>query len=122
MHEEDLKQLRSTLGSHVATINLLLMTQTIGSIAAAENDRESFAFSLQAKILAHRRLIEDVKTRVELNLERQLETKLQLSIPGLPSFHRWCGTSEWRSDMPRLRKVGRLNPPTIAKFAWPRDY
>jgi len=70
MYKEDAEQLRSTLGSHVATINLLLITQTVGSISAAENDRERLACELQTKILAHRRLLEDVKGKVEVSLER----------------------------------------------------
>ena len=78
MYKEDAEQLRSTLGSHVATINLLLMTQTVRSISAAENDRERLACELQTKIFAHRRLLEDVKGSVEVSLEQQLETKLQL--------------------------------------------
>jgi CheY-like chemotaxis protein len=77
MYKKDVKQLRSILGSHVATVNLLLMTQTVGSISAAENDRERLACELQNEILAHRRLLEDVNVRVELSLEQQLETKLQ---------------------------------------------
>ncbi|KAH6971116.1 hypothetical protein BKA56DRAFT_132382 [Ilyonectria sp. MPI-CAGE-AT-0026] len=35
MFREDVKQLRSALASHVATINLLLMTQTVASTLAA---------------------------------------------------------------------------------------
>jgi hypothetical protein len=78
VYREDVKQLRSILGSHVATINLLLMTQTMGSITMAENDRERVACGLESKILAHQRLLGEVKTQVNLSLEHQLETKFHL--------------------------------------------
>src|ERR1700709_2241389 len=77
-YQEDIKSLRSVLGSHVATINLLLMTQTLGSISAAEKDREKLACGLEEKVLAHRRLLEDVKNQVSSTLSVQLELKLQL--------------------------------------------
>jgi len=78
MYKEDVKQLRSILGSHVATINLLLMTQTVGSIAAAEDDGLRLACGLENKILAYRRLLERVNERVERSIEQQLEIKLHL--------------------------------------------
>ena len=78
MYKEDAKQLRSILGSHVATITLLLMTQAVGSITAAEDDRQRLACGLENKILAHRRLLERVNEQVESSIEQQLETKLEL--------------------------------------------
>lgn len=78
MFKEDVKQLRSALASHVATINLLLMTQTVASILAAEDDRDHLASSLESKILWHRRHLEDVNGRIEKSLERQQGIKSQL--------------------------------------------
>jgi hypothetical protein len=78
MYKADVKELRLILGSHVATINLLLMTQTVGSITAAENDRERLACGLEMKTIAHRRLLEDVQDQVEVSLDQQLETMSQL--------------------------------------------
>jgi hypothetical protein len=78
MFKEDVKQLRSALGSHVATINLLLMTQAVASISAAEEDRDRLASGLESKILAHRRLLEDTNERIGMSLERQQEIKTQL--------------------------------------------
>lgn len=78
MFQEDVKQLRSVLGSHVATINLLLMTQTVGSLTAADRYRERVVCGLESKILAHRRQLESVHTLVEQSVERQLEAKLRL--------------------------------------------
>lgn len=78
MFKEDVKQLRSALASHVATINLLLMTQTVASTLAAEDDRDRLASSLESKILCHRQRLEDVNGRIEKSLERQQEMKSQL--------------------------------------------
>jgi hypothetical protein len=75
---DEVKELRTKLGSHVATISLLLMTQTVSSITTAEYDRAKVTCGLQEKILLHRKLLEDVKTRVDSSLARQLETKLQV--------------------------------------------
>jgi hypothetical protein len=78
MFKEDVKQLRSALVSHVATINLLLMTQAVASISAAEDDRDRLASGLESKILAHRRLLEDINGYVDTSLKRQQEIKMQL--------------------------------------------
>lgn len=78
MFKEDVKNLRSVLGSHVGTINLLLMTQTIGSLTAAERDRDRLQSELVTKILSHRRLLENVQDRVEFSIEKQCETNLHL--------------------------------------------
>ncbi|KAL8855919.1 MAG: hypothetical protein Q9178_007433 [Gyalolechia marmorata] len=78
MFKEDVKKLRSTLTSHVTTINLLLMTQAVASISLAEDDRHRLASGLESKVLEHRRLIEDIDDRVETSLERQQEMKTQL--------------------------------------------
>lgn len=53
MYKDDVVELRSILGSHVATINLLLMTQTVRSITMAENKRAKVACGLEKKIMAH---------------------------------------------------------------------
>lgn len=73
-----MKDLRSKLGSHVMTINLLLMTQTISCITTSEHDRAEAASGLNEKILANRRLLEDVKAGVDSSSARQQETKSQL--------------------------------------------
>ncbi|RYP69646.1 hypothetical protein DL771_006010 [Monosporascus sp. 5C6A] len=78
MFKEDVKELRSALASHVATINLLLMTQAVASISTAEDDRDRFASGLESKILAHRRLLEDISAQVDTSLERQQRIKTQL--------------------------------------------
>ncbi|RYP79869.1 hypothetical protein DL770_006474 [Monosporascus sp. CRB-9-2] len=78
MFKEDVKQLRSALASHVATINLLLMTQAVASISIAEDDRDRLASGLESKILAHRRLLEDINGQVDTSLERQQGIKTQL--------------------------------------------
>lgn len=63
MYKEDVLELRSILGSHVATINLLLMTQTVRSITIAENDRAEVACEFGKRISAHRALLEGVKDK-----------------------------------------------------------
>ena len=78
VYKDDVKELRMKLGSHVATITLLLMTQTISSITRAEYDRANVACELRDNILAHRRLLGDVKTEVDSVLSQQMETKLRL--------------------------------------------
>jgi hypothetical protein len=78
VYKDEVKALRAKLGSHVATISLLLMTQAVSSITTAEHDRAEATCGLQAKILAHRRLLEDVQTKVDSLLSHQLETKGQL--------------------------------------------
>ncbi|RYO77538.1 hypothetical protein DL766_009647 [Monosporascus sp. MC13-8B] len=78
MFKEDVKQLRSALASHVATINLLLMTQAVASISTAKDDRDRLASGLESKILAHRRLLEGVNGQVATSLERQQGIKTQL--------------------------------------------
>ncbi|TVY89992.1 hypothetical protein LAWI1_G005003, partial [Lachnellula willkommii] len=77
-YKDDVKKLRSKLGSFFTTISLLLMTQTVSSVTAAEHERDRTACTLQESILAHRRLIEDVKTDVGLSLAEQKKTKSQL--------------------------------------------
>lgn len=78
VYKNEVKELRTKLGSHVATISVLLMTQTVSSITTAEHDMAKVTCGLQRNILAHRKLLEDVKTGVYSSLARQLETKLQL--------------------------------------------
>ncbi|CZR63117.1 uncharacterized protein PAC_13014 [Phialocephala subalpina] len=78
MYKDEIKELRSILGIHVATINLLLITQTVRSITMVENEREQIVCGLESKILAHQRLLEDVKRHVEISLGNQLETKIHL--------------------------------------------
>ncbi|KAL8833073.1 MAG: hypothetical protein Q9176_008099 [Flavoplaca citrina] len=75
---EDVKKLRSTLASHVTTINLLLMTQAVTSISIAEDDRHRLASGLESKVLEHRRLLEDIDDHAQTSLERQQEMKTQL--------------------------------------------
>lgn len=77
-YQDEVKALRAKLGSHVATISLLLMTQTVSSITTAEHDRAQIACGLQEKILAHRRQLGDVQTRVESSLSHQVEMKSRL--------------------------------------------
>ncbi|KAL7910413.1 hypothetical protein GGI35DRAFT_366168 [Trichoderma velutinum] len=78
MLEEDVQQLRSTLASHVATINLLLITQAVASISVAEDDRDRLASSLESRILTQQRVLDGVNSRVDTSLERQREMKIQL--------------------------------------------
>jgi hypothetical protein len=72
MYRNDVKELRSALESHVSTINLLWMTQTVGSISVAETDREQMACELEKKIVAQQRLLEDVR-----NEQSEAKTQLQ---------------------------------------------
>ncbi|KAK4069561.1 uncharacterized protein Triagg1_6985 [Trichoderma aggressivum f. europaeum] len=78
MLKEDIKELRSALASHVATINLLLMTQAVTSISVAENDRSHLALSLESKILAHSRVLQAINGRVDTSLVQQREIKMEL--------------------------------------------
>jgi hypothetical protein len=78
IYKDEIKELRSILGSRVAVINLLLMTQTVRSIIVAENEREQIACGLESKILAHKRLLEGVKSHVEVSIGNQLEMKIHL--------------------------------------------
>ncbi|KAL9026146.1 MAG: hypothetical protein Q9196_005144 [Gyalolechia fulgens] len=78
MFREDVKKLRSTLASHVTTINLLLITQAVASISLAEDDRHRLASGLESKVLEHRRLLEGIDDHVETSLGRQKEMKMQL--------------------------------------------
>jgi trehalose-6-phosphate synthase len=77
-YKDEVKALRTKLGSHVATISLLLMTQAVSSITTAEHDRTEATCGLQEKILAYRRLLKNVQTGVESSLSHQVETKSQL--------------------------------------------
>ncbi|KAL8914321.1 MAG: hypothetical protein Q9171_001041 [Xanthocarpia ochracea] len=78
MFKEDVKKLRSTLTSHVITINLLLTTQAVASISLAEDDRHRLASGLESKVLENRGLLEDIDGDFEICLERQQEMKTQL--------------------------------------------
>jgi hypothetical protein len=77
-YQHEVKALRTKLGSHVATISLLLMTQAVSSITTAEHDRAQANCGLQEKILAYRRQLDDVQTRVDSSLSHQVETKSRL--------------------------------------------
>jgi hypothetical protein len=77
-YREDVKELRLKLGSHVMTINLLLMTQTISCITSSEHDRAEAASGLHEKILAIRGLLEDVQAGVDSSSALQQETKPQV--------------------------------------------
>lgn len=72
MYKDDVVELRSTLGSHVATINLLLMTQTVRS---SENDRAEVACGLDKKLVANRGLLEEVKVKMELSVNQHSEMR-----------------------------------------------
>ncbi|KFX90422.1 hypothetical protein O988_08209 [Pseudogymnoascus sp. VKM F-3808] len=78
MYKDDVVELRSILGSHVSTINLLLMTQTVRSITIADNDRAEVANGLGKKIMAHRGLLEEVKGKIELSGKQQSAMSTQL--------------------------------------------
>jgi len=78
LFKDDVEQLRLTLASHVATINLLLMTQAIGSISVAEDDRDRLALGLERKILRNRQLLGNVNHRIGTSLERQQEIGARL--------------------------------------------
>ena len=74
MYKKDAKEIRAILGSHVSTINLLLMTQTVQSVTRAEDNRAEVACGLEQRILAHRRLLEDVNVKAETSLNQHSET------------------------------------------------
>jgi hypothetical protein len=78
MYKDDVVELRSILGSHVSTINLLLMTQTVRSITIAENDRAEVAEELEKKIMAHRGLLEEVKDKMDISEKQQSGMSTQL--------------------------------------------
>jgi hypothetical protein len=61
MYRGGVKALWSSLGSHVSPIKLPLMTQTVESISAAEKNKDMVGYELRNKILALRKLLEDVK-------------------------------------------------------------
>ncbi|OAL02500.1 hypothetical protein IQ06DRAFT_117281 [Phaeosphaeriaceae sp. SRC1lsM3a] len=71
MFKDDIKDLRCFLASHIATINILLMTQAVSSISLAENDRHDLTSGLESKILAYRRHLEGIRNNLDLNLEQQ---------------------------------------------------
>jgi hypothetical protein len=77
-YKDDVKKLRAKLGSFVATISLLLMTQTVSSVTAAEHERGKTACTLQESILVHRRLLEGAKSDVGSSLAEHKDTKSQL--------------------------------------------
>jgi len=78
LYKEDIKELRSILGSHVATINLLLLTQTMGSIMSAENNRECLFNKLEQKISANGVILASVDRIAKLSLEQQLDARATL--------------------------------------------
>lgn len=61
MYKNDVEELRSALGSHVSTINMLLMKQPIGTISLTERERQKAACELEKNMLSHSKLLEDVK-------------------------------------------------------------
>jgi hypothetical protein len=67
---DDVKKLRSTLASHVTTMNLLLMTQTVASITIAEDDRQYIANRLEEKILENRRLLTNIDDQTVASLQQ----------------------------------------------------
>ena len=73
--KDEVNALRTKLGSHVATISLLLMTQAVSSITTAEHDRAKTTCRLQEMIIACRKPLEDV---IDSSLAHQMETKCQL--------------------------------------------
>ena len=77
-YKEDIKELRSILGSHIATINLLLLTQTVGSIVSAENNRESSFSELEHKISANSMILESVDRISKLSFEHQSDARTTL--------------------------------------------
>lgn len=81
--KQDAKELRSILASHVSTINLLLMTQTIRSITKAEDDRVEMTCGLEQEILAHRRLLENVNVKVEASLSQHSDALSKLKDHGI---------------------------------------
>jgi hypothetical protein len=79
MFKDDVEQLRLILASHVTTLNFLLLMQTGTSLSAAQDDRTSSALSLENKILAQRRMLENIDGNVGTSLQQQqrIETSLQ---------------------------------------------
>ena len=76
--KEDSKELRSILASHVGTISLLLMTQSINSISAAEEDRITLAREVENSILENRKILQGVEDKVDVSINNQGRTKVQL--------------------------------------------
>ena len=76
--KDDIQELRSTLTSHVATINLILMTQSVSSISVAEQDRTDLTREMQSQIQAHQKILRNVEGMVRVSVHRQGETKTQL--------------------------------------------
>ncbi|CAG8971550.1 hypothetical protein HYALB_00005446 [Hymenoscyphus albidus] len=72
-YRDDVKELRGKLGSFVATINLLLMTQAVAYITAADGEREETKCGLLAKILENRRRLEKVEDAVSESSSMQAE-------------------------------------------------
>lgn len=77
-YRDDVKELRSKLGSFVATINLLLMTQTVASVTAGEGA----TCGLQTKILENRKRLNHIEIVVESTFSRQFKMISQLDIQG----------------------------------------
>ncbi|KAH7386919.1 hypothetical protein DE146DRAFT_187328 [Phaeosphaeria sp. MPI-PUGE-AT-0046c] len=71
MFNDDIKELRCFLASHIATINMLLMTQAVSSISTTGNERQDIASALETKILANRRLLENISDDVNVSLAQQ---------------------------------------------------
>ena len=76
--KDDIEELRSTLASHVATINLLLMTQSLSSILAAEQDRVDLTREMQSQILHNRKILQNVECVVRESVHQQGEAETQL--------------------------------------------
>jgi len=60
-YKEDAKELRAKLAPNVATITVLLMTQTIDTLSKAESDRVEIARELKRKLPFHRTSLADLK-------------------------------------------------------------
>ncbi|KAH0524009.1 hypothetical protein TsFJ059_008933 [Trichoderma semiorbis] len=105
MLKEDVKELRSALASHVATINLLLMTQTVASISVAEDDRSYFASRLESKISTHNRVLEAVNGRVDTSLARQQEIKITLEAQSSAVDELGKKTDETRQSIQKIETM-----------------
>lgn len=65
LFKEDIKQLRSTMASHVCTINNLLLQQIVALISLAEADRDQAALNQESEILVNRQLLEEARRQLE---------------------------------------------------------
>ncbi|KAL6812999.1 hypothetical protein GGI42DRAFT_313391 [Trichoderma sp. SZMC 28013] len=105
MLEKDIQQLRLTLASHVATINLLPTTQAMASISRAEDDRDGLASSLESKILAQRRVLDGVNGRVDASLAQQREIKMQLEAQSFVVNKLEKKTDETRQSVQDIQSI-----------------